>query len=128
LVDEGVLQDVLEPETDDIERELARIGRNQAVEDELARLKAAGATIPSFTIEPKADGNYPICGAASIFAKVHRDAAIAALGPVGSGYPSDPTTRAWLSEFLRTETPFPDCVRTRWATIENLRASLADQP
>jgi phage shock protein A len=41
LVDEGVLQDVLEPETDDIERELARIGRNQAVEDELARLKAA---------------------------------------------------------------------------------------
>jgi ribonuclease HII len=94
----------------------------------IARLKAAGATIPSFTIEPKADGNYPICGAASIFAKVHRDAAIAALGPVGSGYPSDPTTRAWLSEFLRTETPFPDCVRTRWATIENLRASLADQP
>ena len=41
LVDEGVLQDVLEPETDDIERELARIGRNQAVEDELARLKAS---------------------------------------------------------------------------------------
>ena len=41
LVAEGVLQDVLEPETDDIERELARIGRNQAVEDELARLKAS---------------------------------------------------------------------------------------
>ena len=40
LVDEGVLQDVLEPETDDIERELSRIGRNQAVEEELARLKA----------------------------------------------------------------------------------------
>ena len=41
LVAEGILQDVLEPETDDIERELARIGRNQAVEDELARLKAS---------------------------------------------------------------------------------------
>ncbi|NOX61645.1 MAG: PspA/IM30 family protein [Chloroflexi bacterium] len=40
LVAQGVLQDVLEPETDDIERELARIGRNQAVEEELARLKA----------------------------------------------------------------------------------------
>jgi phage shock protein A len=40
LVDEGVLQDVLEPETDDIERELSRLGRNQAVEEELARLKA----------------------------------------------------------------------------------------
>ena len=40
LVAEGVLQDVLEPETDDIERELDRIGRNQAIEEELARLKA----------------------------------------------------------------------------------------
>ena len=40
LVAQGVLQDVLEPETDDIERELARIGRNQAVEEDLARLKA----------------------------------------------------------------------------------------
>ncbi len=40
LVDEGVLQDVLDPESDDIERELARIGRNQAVEEELARLKS----------------------------------------------------------------------------------------
>ncbi len=43
LVAEGVLQDVLEPETDDIERELDRIGRNQAVEEELARLKAGKA-------------------------------------------------------------------------------------
>ncbi len=41
LVAEGVLQDVLEPDTDDIERELVRIGRNQAVEEELARLKAS---------------------------------------------------------------------------------------
>jgi len=41
LVAEGVLQDVLEPESDDIERELARIGRNQAIEEELARLKAS---------------------------------------------------------------------------------------
>jgi len=41
LVAQGVLQDVLEPEQDDIERELARIGRNQAVEAELARLKAS---------------------------------------------------------------------------------------
>ncbi len=41
LVEEGILQDVLEPESDDIERELARIGRNQAVEEELARLKVS---------------------------------------------------------------------------------------
>lgn len=41
LVSEGVLPDVLQPETDEIDRRLARIGRRQAVEDELARLKAA---------------------------------------------------------------------------------------
>ncbi len=40
LVAQGVLQDVLEPDVDDIDRELARIGHNQAVEEELARLKA----------------------------------------------------------------------------------------
>ena len=88
------------------------------------RLSEAQVAIPTFCIEPKADANYPICGAASIFAKVHRDAAITALGSVGSGYPSDPITRAWLSDFLRRGAPFPDCVRTRWGTIENLRAQL----
>jgi phage shock protein A len=40
LVAEGVLTDVLEPDTDDIDRELARIGRSQAVDEELARLKS----------------------------------------------------------------------------------------
>ncbi|MEJ2560184.1 MAG: PspA/IM30 family protein, partial [Anaerolineae bacterium] len=40
LVAEGVLKDTLAPEMDDIDRELARIGRGQAVEEELTRLKA----------------------------------------------------------------------------------------
>jgi phage shock protein A len=40
LVSEGVLTDTLEPGRDDIDRQLARIGRSQAVEDELARLKS----------------------------------------------------------------------------------------
>jgi phage shock protein A len=39
LVAQGVLTDSLEPGRDDIDRELARIGRQQAIEDELARLK-----------------------------------------------------------------------------------------
>lgn len=39
LVAEGVLDDVLEPAQDDLDRELARIGRKQAVDAELARLK-----------------------------------------------------------------------------------------
>ena len=40
LVSEGVLVDVLEPDSDDIDRELSQMNRKQAVEDELARLKA----------------------------------------------------------------------------------------
>lgn len=77
--------------------------------------------LPAFIIEPKADATYPIVGAASIFAKLRRDAEIAVLGAVGSGYPSDPVTRAWLRGFIDRAEPFPACVRTRWATLDNLR-------
>jgi ribonuclease HII len=76
---------------------------------------------PELVVEPKADLNYVACSAASIFAKVRRDSHIHALGAVGSGYPSDPKTRAWLMGFIEREEPFPGCVRTRWATIQNLR-------
>jgi ribonuclease HII len=76
---------------------------------------------PTLLIEPKADLNYTVVGAASIYAKVYRDAHITALGPVGSGYPSDPKTRAWLKGFFERDEPLPPCVRTRWATVETLR-------
>ena len=84
-------------------------------------LEEAGVTPPAWTIEPKADLNYRPCGAASIFAKQTRDGIIEELGPVGSGYPSDPVTRAWLMGFIERKEPFPGCVRTRWGTIESLR-------
>lgn len=40
LIGEGVLTDVLDPESDEVDRELNRIRRNQEIDDELARLKA----------------------------------------------------------------------------------------
>lgn len=40
LIAEGALQDALTPDEDDIDRQLAEIGRDQQVEAELARLKA----------------------------------------------------------------------------------------
>jgi len=50
----------------------------------------------------KADERIPVVAAASIVAKVVRDRAISYLkvvvGEFGSGYPSDPLTRAWLRE------------------------------
>lgn len=88
------------------------------------RLWAAVAPLrPELIVEPKADLTYPVVGAASIFAKVHRDAQLGPLGPVGSGYPSDPVTRAWLKDRLR-EGALPACVRTRWGTLENLRQEM----
>lgn len=79
-------------------------------------------------MEPKADANFPACGAASIFAKTHRDAHIDALreehGDFGSGYPSDPKTRGWLEEHARTGEPWPAFVRTRWSTIDNISQQL----
>ncbi len=40
LVAQGVLTDPLEPGVDEVDRELGRIGRQHAIEDELARLKS----------------------------------------------------------------------------------------
>lgn len=43
LVSEGLLTDALEPEADDIDRELEQMHRRQAIEAELSQLKAAAA-------------------------------------------------------------------------------------
>jgi ribonuclease HII len=75
-------------------------------------------------MEPKADDTYPIVGAASIFAKTTRDAALAALEPawgtLGSGYPGDPVTKKWLGDWRATGRPWPPFVRTRWETVHAL--------
>lgn len=89
------------------------------------RLAAAVAPhAPQFIIEPKADLNHPICGAASIFAKTARDQALddlrAEWGVLGSGYPSDPKTRSWLTAHAAGGTPWPDFVRTRWGTVRDI--------
>lgn len=79
---------------------------------------------PQITIEPKADASYAMVGAASLFAKTTRDDALDAwrrsFGDLGSGYPSDPKTRAWLSAWASTGRPWPAFVRSRWATVETL--------
>jgi ribonuclease HII len=91
----------------------------------LARLQAAlpRDLSPRWVIEPKADGTYPVVGAASIVAKTTRDDALddlARWGTLGSGYPSDPKTRSWLLEHARTGQPWPPFVRTRWQTVQDL--------
>ncbi len=85
--------------------------------------------------EYKADDKYPIVGAASIVAKVHRDNAIKALaekyGRMGSGYPSDPETRRFVEAWIKTNKTIPEFVRKSWGTTRGIvekaeQKSLAD--
>jgi ribonuclease HII len=73
--------------------------------------------------ESKADERYPLVQAASILAKVTRDAAISALarvhGDIGSGYPGDPRTLAFLRRCVEAGM-FPPFVRQSWGTVARL--------
>lgn len=73
--------------------------------------------------EHKADDKYVIVSAASIVAKVERDSEVQKIRKefkeIGSGYPSDPKTIAFLKK-----TPYedlPDFVRKSWATVAKTR-------
>ena len=74
-----------------------------------------------------ADDESPIVGAASIVAKVERDAHVADLaaeyGDVGSGYPSDPTTRAFLESYVDAHGELPACARESWSTCRDVLAA-----
>jgi ribonuclease HII len=78
--------------------------------------------------EHGADETYPIVSAASIIAKVHRDEHVAALaeqyGEIGSGYPSDETTRAFLRSYVESEGELPACARASWQTSQDALAAL----
>lgn len=73
--------------------------------------------------ENKADLRYPIVGAASILAKVARDRVLADFSvrtglDVGSGYPGDPKTRAFLASPQAAEhLPF---IRRSWQTYKDI--------
>lgn len=98
----------------------ARFGRT------VARL--AGVPASRVVARHHADRDLPVVSAASIVAKVARDAAIAALRersgrPLGTGYPSDPETRRCLTELLADGRRLPEWVRASWATVDKLKPS-----
>ena len=74
--------------------------------------------------EHKADARYAVVGAASIVAKVTRDRYIADLkeeyGEIGSGYPSDPETISFLTEYILTRGEVPLCARRSWQTVQDI--------
>jgi ribonuclease HII len=91
---------------------------------------SADYRVPELVSEHKADDNYVEVSAASVLAKVARDRAVEALraehGDFGSGYPSDPLTKAFIRRIVAAGA-YPDCVRRSWNTLERgKQASLGE--
>ena len=96
--------------------------------------EAVGAAV-EMRAEHRADERNAHVAAASVVAKVERDARVEALteayGDVGSGYPSDERTRTFLAEYVEEHGHLPACARASWATCDDVLAaaeqsSLAD--
>ena len=119
----GVASDGLAGYVDagDVDRD--RFGRRVA-DGVLADGEGASVDV---TAEHGADDEYALVSAASIVAKVARDSHVAGLatehGDVGSGYPSDPTTRDFLREYVHEHGVLPDCARESWQTCADVLAA-----
>jgi len=110
---------------------IERLGAASAVVDALgSRPERLGAELTrrlGVPVEARvgADRSDPLVSAASILAKVERDEAIVRIADelgadVGSGYPSDPRTRAFLRAWRAKHDEPPPHARTAWSTIEDL--------
>ena len=80
---------------------------------------------PNMTCCHKADDLYLVVGAASIAAKVTRDALVKGIADeigenIGSGYASDPTTIAFLKKWIRENGDLPPYTRRTWATARDI--------
>lgn len=77
--------------------------------------------------EHGADGTDDLVGAASILAKSARERHVSRLatefGDVGSGYPGDSTTRAFLREYVEEHGELPVCARKSWSTCDAVLAA-----
>ncbi len=75
--------------------------------------------------ENKADVTYPVVSAASIVAKVERDAEIENIKKLvgedfGSGYPADPLTQKFMQR-RHADAAVQEYIRHRWKTVTNLK-------
>jgi ribonuclease HII len=90
------------------------------------RLRARSQWTGRVVSRHRADAELIVVGAASIVAKVARDAEIAALRAsteeeIGSGYPSDPETRACVERHARDGGTIPPWMRRSWETVKRVK-------
>jgi len=100
----------------------ATSGSAKLIKEVKSLLNRLGIDKVNLVIESKADLKYTVVSAASIVAKYLRDTHIRVLheiyGNFGSGYPSDPKTKAWLLKLKARE--IPPIVRKSWSTFRKL--------
>lgn len=79
----------------------------------------------------EADNLFPVVSAASIIAKVERDAEMEKIAdvlqkkldvPIGSGYPSDEKTRLFIQKWIKKFGDVPPYTRRSWKTVKKLIA------
>jgi ribonuclease HII len=91
------------------------------------RVRIVSGTSMEVVAEHQADAKHLVVGAASILAKVRRDRSMreleASLGRrIGSGYPADPDTIAFLGRWVQEHGELPDFARHTWATALRIKA------
>ncbi|WP_254864588.1 ribonuclease HII [Halovivax gelatinilyticus] len=103
--------------------------------DRFARRVTDDCSLPvSVDASHGADADDPLVGAASVIAKVDRDARVERLAAryaergyddLGSGYPSDPKTRSFLESYVADHGELPDGARRSWGTCRDVLAEAA---
>lgn len=91
-------------------------------------VRSMSKTTMDLIAEHKADEHHLVVSAASILAKVRRDASMRELESVmqckiGSGYPHDRDTIEFLNNWVKENRDLPPCSRHSWATAQRIKAS-----
>jgi len=92
------------------------------------RVRNESKTSMEIVSEHKADERHRVVSAASILAKVRRDACMRELESslnckIGSGYPHDPDTIEFLKTWVKQNRDLPRCARHSWETAKRIKAS-----
>jgi len=111
---------------DKLSPEVAYLDAADVIEERFSEMVESCLTCGARTVSRhRADVQFPVVSAASIIAKVTRDARIALIEeevgqPIGSGYTSDPVTRSFIEGWLERHHSLPPHVRRSWKTSQRL--------